>query len=130
MAGTRRTPLHRRRLPPVAADALALFMELEGTPKRRRSAQTFKDGERELHRMLGLTSEWWTGNSVLDRSNGPCHPPGYIAHSDWFRVRRIRETLLQAATTCATNSSSHSTAQNPCRRKYSEGGIVRCVISP
>ena len=36
----------------------------------------------------------------------------------------------QAATTCATNSSSHSTAQNPWRRKYSEGFAVRCVISP
>jgi hypothetical protein len=79
--------------------AVTLFEELERVPKRRRSAQTFKDGERELHRMLGLTSEWWTGNSVLDRSNGPCHPPGYIGHSDWYRVRRIREALLQAATT-------------------------------
>jgi hypothetical protein len=99
MSGSRRAPLHRRRVPAIAPAALALFDQLEQVPKRRRSAQAFKDGERELHRLLGLTSEWWTGNSVLDRSNGPCHPPGYIAHSDWFRVRRIREALLQAATT-------------------------------
>jgi hypothetical protein len=97
VSGTRRIPIHRRRVPAVAADALALFMELEGTPKRRRSAQTFKDGERELARKLGLVSEWWTGNSVLDDSSGPCHPPGYISHDDWHRVHAVRTALLRAA---------------------------------
>jgi hypothetical protein len=99
VSGTKRTPINRRRLPHIASAAVTLFVELERVPNRRRSAQTFKDGERELARLLGLSAEWWTGNSVLDRSNGPCHPPGYIAHSDWYRVRRIREALLQAATT-------------------------------
>jgi hypothetical protein len=97
MAGTRRTPLYRRRVPPVAADALALFIELDRVPKRRRNAQAFKDGERELARLLGLTAELWSGNSVLDRSDGPCHPPAYISHDDWHRTRRVREALLRAA---------------------------------
>jgi hypothetical protein len=47
--------------------------------------------------MLGLVDSWWLGNSVFDCSNGPCHPPGYVAHSDWFKVRRIREVLLLQA---------------------------------
>jgi hypothetical protein len=99
VSGTKRTPINRRRLPHVAPAAVTLFVELEQVPKRRRNAQTFKDGERELHRMLGLVSEWWGGNSVLDDSSGPCHPPGYVSHSDWFRVRAVRDALLlQAAT--------------------------------
>jgi hypothetical protein len=98
MSGTRRTPLHRRRVPAIAADALALFVQLEQVPKRRRSAQTFKDSERELHRMLGLVDSWrLCCNSVLDRSNGPCHPAGYVAHDDWFKVRAVRTALLRAA---------------------------------
>jgi hypothetical protein len=98
MSGTRRVPLHRRRVPAIAADALALFVELEQVPKRRRSAQTFKDSERELHRMLGLVDSWrLCCNSVLDRSNGPCHPAGYVAHDDWFKVRAVRTALLRAA---------------------------------
>jgi len=98
MSGTRRTPLHRRRVLAIAADALALFVELEQVPKRRRSAQTFKDGERELHRMLRLVDSWrLCCNSVLDRSDGPCHPPGYLSHDDWFKVRAVRTALLRAA---------------------------------
>jgi hypothetical protein len=23
-------------------------------------------------------SEWWTVNSILDRSDGPCHPPDTV----------------------------------------------------
>jgi hypothetical protein len=98
VSGTKRAPINRRRLPHVAPAAVALFVELEQVPKRRRSAQTFKDGERELHRMLGLVDSWrLCCNSVLDRSRSPCHPPGYLAHDDFFRVRAIREALLQAA---------------------------------
>src|SRR5262249_52346427 len=65
---------------------------LERMPKR---GQAFEDGARELARRLGLTSEWWTGNSVLDR--GPrCHPDGYIANSDHARCREVRLALLDA----------------------------------
>jgi hypothetical protein len=98
VSGTKRTPITRRRLPNVAPAAVALFVELEQVPKRRRSAQTFKDGERELHRMLGLVDSWrLCCNSVLDRSDGPCHPPGYLSHDDWFKVRAVRTALLRAA---------------------------------
>jgi hypothetical protein len=98
VSGTKRTPINRRRLPHVAPAAVALFVELEQVPKRRRSAQTFKDGERELHRMLGLVDSWrLCCNSVLDRSDGPCHPPGYLSHDDWFKVRAVRTALLRAS---------------------------------
>jgi hypothetical protein len=29
--------------------------------------------------MLGLVSEWWTGNHVNDRSDEPCRPPSCVA---------------------------------------------------
>jgi hypothetical protein len=58
------------RHPTFSAEALALFVELE-----RKRTRAFSDGSRELARMLGLTSEWWTGNHLNDRSAGPCHPP-------------------------------------------------------
>jgi hypothetical protein len=97
MSGTRRTPIHRRTLGPhVTPDVVALFVRLEQTPRRRRGDQ-FKTAERELAHKLSLVDEWWTGNSVLDRSRGPCHPPGYIANTDWRRVRHVREALLAAA---------------------------------
>jgi hypothetical protein len=77
------------RQPSFTPEALALFVELE-----RKRTRAFSDGSRELARMLGLTSEWWTGNHVNDRSAEPCHPPGYIAHADWFRCRQMRDEIL------------------------------------
>jgi hypothetical protein len=91
MSGTRRTPLHRERHPVFGAEAVALFWKLELTPPRRRN----RDDERQLARLLHLTNEWWTCNSVLDRG-GPCHPSGsgYIANVDWRRCRAVRKRLL------------------------------------
>jgi hypothetical protein len=99
MSGTKRVPLHRRRVPPVAPDALALFAQLEQTPRRQRSDRAFKDGEHELARRLNLIDEFWRGSSVLDRDSVPCHPAGYLAHRDWYRVRAVRTALLRAAAT-------------------------------
>jgi hypothetical protein len=80
------------------ADVVALFVELERLP--RRDAR-FKEGERELARKLGLVSEYWTMNSVLDRSARPCHPPGYVAHADWHTCRAVRKALLASAEVAA-----------------------------
>jgi hypothetical protein len=82
------------RRPSFSAEALGLFLELEQTPQ---ASQRFKDGSRELARLLGFVDEWWTCNHVNDRSPEPCHPPGYIAHGDWFRCRAVRLQLLAAA---------------------------------
>jgi hypothetical protein len=71
---------------------LELFADLE-----RKRAQAFSDDTRALARMLGLVSEWWTGNHVNDRSAESHHPPGCVARDDWFRCRRVREALLVAA---------------------------------
>jgi hypothetical protein len=81
------------RRPSFTPEAVALFVRLESLWPRDLA---FKQSSRELARMLGLVSEWWTGNHVNDRSDGPCHPPEYIAHSDWHTCREVREALLAA----------------------------------
>jgi len=81
------------RRPSFSAEALALFVKLEGMCQR---GQDFEESSHQLARMLGLTAEWWTGNSVLDRSEGPCHPPWCVAHEDWHVCRAVREQLLAA----------------------------------
>jgi hypothetical protein len=91
---TNRTPIERARRPSFDAATLALFAKLEHT--RERNSRAFKAAERDLAERLGLIDEWWTVNSVLNRSSGPCHPPGYIAHRDFFTCRRMRQALLDA----------------------------------
>jgi len=97
MSGTKRTPIGRpSRQPLISNEALALFVELERTPRRQRDSKAFKDGEHQLARMLGLVSEYWTMNSVLDRVEQPPWPPHLVAFGDWHRCRGIREQLLEA----------------------------------
>ena len=81
------------RQPVFTPEALALFVELERNPRRGRP---FTDGSHDLARMLGLVSEFWSGNCVNDRSAAPCHPPEYVAYHDWFRCRQVRNELLAA----------------------------------
>jgi hypothetical protein len=57
----------------------------------------FEKGSHALARRLNLTTEWWSINSVLDRTAGPCHPPGYYAHDAFYRCRHVRIALLEAA---------------------------------
>jgi hypothetical protein len=78
----------------LSPEALSLFAELEATPLQCQYREDYREREHELARLMGLVSEFWTGNSVLDRSAGPCHPPEYIAHEDWHRCRAVREQLL------------------------------------
>ena len=63
---------------------------------KARTSDAFKAGDRDLARRLDLVLEYWTGNSVLDRSRGPCHPPGYISYDDWFICKEYRTALLAA----------------------------------
>jgi hypothetical protein len=79
--------------------AIALFLELEHMPQ---SKQKFRDKSHELARLLGLVSEWWTCQHVNDRSERPCHPPGYIAHKDWHKCRQVRRALLAAVASWPT----------------------------
>jgi hypothetical protein len=94
MPGTRRRPIARPSLlPHFTAEAVALFAKLE----HQRPSQRDRDEERELMYALGLSDEYWTMQSPLDRSRRPCHPPGYVAHEDWHTCRRVREALLATA---------------------------------
>ena len=94
---TNRTPIERvRQRQVITPAAIELFAELEATPWRERISEAFKNAEHELMRRLGLVSEFWTSNSVLDRSKRPPWPDHLIAFKDWHRVREIRLQLLEA----------------------------------
>jgi hypothetical protein len=82
------------RRPTFSAEAIALFERLERMPGQ--DSQAFEDGSHQLARLLNLVPEFWTGNHVNDRSDGPCHPPGYISREDWFCCRAVRRQLLAA----------------------------------
>ena len=69
------------------SEALSPFAELES------AAQQDRDKAHDLARLLNLVPQWWTGNSVLDRSVEPCHPQGYIAREDWFHCHVVRLAL-------------------------------------
>jgi hypothetical protein len=91
----------------ITPEAVALFLEIERMSQyaRERWESDPIPGRRDecltkskhLARLLDLTVEFWGGNNVNDGGDGPCHPPGYVAHADWFKVRRVRERLLAAA---------------------------------
>jgi hypothetical protein len=74
-----------------------LFVKLEAVPMHQRETDEFKAGARRLARLLGLIDEFWSANSVLDRSASPCHPPPQIAWHHWHGCRAVREVLLEAA---------------------------------
>lgn len=66
-------------------------------PLRQRSGREFDDLAHELARMLGLTDEWWTGCSVLDKRSGPIHASlEYMEYHDWHRCREVRRALMAA----------------------------------
>jgi hypothetical protein len=95
MTGARRTPLNRNRKPIVDDETLALFAKLETSD---RSAPDFKPQDRELARRLGLHGEWFCSVvSVTDRDDHPCRGPEYLATQDWYKVRDVRNMLLEAA---------------------------------
>jgi hypothetical protein len=50
----------KERRPNFSAEALALFVELERVPPRRRDRQDFRDKTHELARLLGLVDELWS----------------------------------------------------------------------
>jgi hypothetical protein len=94
-----------------SAEAIALFIELEAVPVRRRKLEEFRDRERELAGLLGLGAEFFLSCcSVLDRERTPCWPPWCAAHADWHRVRAVREQLLEAAATQGLNETALAVA--------------------
>ena len=95
---TNRRIIDRPRRSGLSAEALALFVELDAIPYRRRHENLeLRAKECALHEMLGLWSEWRCSCcSVLDRDCAPCWPPHMPAHHDWHRVRAVRLALLEA----------------------------------
>jgi hypothetical protein len=82
------------RHPRISPEAIALFRAAEGQPRKR---WAYTDEARQLARMLGPIDEWWTGNTPLDKSRGPCHPPWCVAYTDWHRCRAVRRRMIAAA---------------------------------
>jgi len=99
MTRIRRTPTGEplERPPLFSLQALELFIEIEATPWHKRGPKVYNDKEHELARLLGLTAEWWNGNSVCDDSDAPPWPDHLTAYQNRFKVRAIREALLAAA---------------------------------
>jgi hypothetical protein len=79
--------------PKFSPEVLDLFRAIEKLPPRRRWDHP---GTKELAKLLGLTSEYWTINFVND-VEGICHPPGCVANKDWATCRAVRWQLLAAA---------------------------------
>jgi hypothetical protein len=80
--------------PSFSAEVLELFVELEHGPKR---GERFRVRERELMYQLNLVHEWWTGDSVLDRSPACAYEPQYISFHHWHTCRQVRLRLLAAS---------------------------------
>ena len=81
---------------PIDREALALFAALEDVPPERQNTLAYKENAHPLMRLLGLVSEFWTMNSVLDRAKKPPWPEHLVAHHDWHRCRAVRKALLAA----------------------------------
>jgi hypothetical protein len=100
MNNSKRTPLNRHRKPLFDDETLRLFVELENTPKRGRypsDDRAWWAKDKELHRRLGLSSEWFCSCcGVTDRRKAH-HSPDSPQAADFERVRAVRETLLAAA---------------------------------
>ena len=98
MARIRRTPIEGapERPPLFPPQALELFIEIEATPRHKRGPKVYNDMEHQLARLLGLTAEWWNGNSVCDDSDAPPWPDHLAAYKNWFKVRAVRQALLAA----------------------------------
>lgn len=90
---TNRRPLARRRNPTFTPEILSLFVELENGSKR---GEQFRVQEQDLMYQLGLVEQFWTMNSVLDRSSVPYTSPEYVAWRHWHECRAIRLQLLAA----------------------------------
>lgn len=105
---TTRRPLARKRNASFTPEVLRLFLELENSPRR---GKRFEADGRRLMQLLGLSEQWWTGNSVLDTSPVPYTSPQYIAWHDWHRCRLVRAQLLAATGSTSVPSSQQTAAQ-------------------
>jgi len=93
---TNRTPINRMRTPIIDREALALFVELENTPKRRRNTHTFKQRDRELARRLDLGGEWMCDVCSVTDASRRSYRTG-MHHDSWLKVRAVRLRLLALA---------------------------------
>jgi hypothetical protein len=92
---TNRTPLNRHRTPLFDEETVALFVELENTPPRRRKSKEFDQKDYALHKRLGLGGERLCSQvSVLDRRATYYRPEAVIQYEDWRRVHGVRLQLL------------------------------------
>ena len=96
MSNSKRSVIDRPRTPRIDSETLALFMELNAVPKRRRESQSFKDRDREPARRLGLGGEWMCDVCSVTDDERVSHRTGFH-HEAWLKVRAVRERLLALA---------------------------------
>jgi len=101
----------------IKPDVLAAFAALER--RRDRHSDDYRDREHELMRRLNLVNEFWTMNSVLDRSPEPCLPETYAAHGDWQTCRAVRLQLLAALADPKPGPVAFGAKQTSIRRRCS-----------
>jgi hypothetical protein len=89
MPVARRIPIDRQ-FRPFSPEVIDLFLALERVKPSRR----YQDPRsKQLAKLLGLISEFWTVNHVNDVSP----PPGRAAAREpWIRCREVRTQLLEA----------------------------------
>jgi hypothetical protein len=93
---TNRTPINRTRTPIIDAETLALFVELNALPKRRRDTDRFKQRDRELARRLDLGGEWMCDVCSVTDASLKSYRTG-MHHDSWLKVRAVRLRLLALA---------------------------------
>jgi hypothetical protein len=93
---TKRTTINRQRTPTIDAETLALFVELNAVPMRRRDTDTFKQRDRALARRLDLGGEWMCDVCSVTDPSRKSYRTGFH-HDAWLKVRAVRLRLLAMA---------------------------------
>jgi hypothetical protein len=94
---SKRRILARPRRATFTPEVVALFAELENTPRRARCSGAFRTKDQELAKRLGLEIEHLCDcRSVLDRDKPPTPTFARPVHEGQWRVYRVRRQLLEA----------------------------------
>jgi hypothetical protein len=109
---TNRVPISRSRRASITDEALSLFIELEAVPKRQLRRPEWRAKSKLLARLLGLSVEFWAGESVNNNNSGPCRSDA-LARETWHRCREMRKQLLAAARLARPPPHGVALAQGP-----------------
>jgi hypothetical protein len=96
MSGTRRTPIARRQIAPIAPHAVELYLQMR---QCRCSCGPYPPGQGPHRKQCPGCTEWWSLHSELDEALGPRKPwlwphvPCPTRYPDWYGILRRRVPL-------------------------------------